>query len=55
MYLRYAGRMGLMFSRGGYMTRRLLPVQKTFITFITVTVPAPNVLVVYMFGTGIYH
>ena len=47
--------MGLMFARRGYITRRLLSVQKTFITFITVTVPAPNVLVADIFGTGIFH
>ena len=37
-----------------YDSKRLY-VQKTCITFVTVTVPAPNVLAADVFRTGIFH
>ena len=46
---------GLMFARREYATELSLSVQKTFITFITVTVTASNVLAADVFSTGIFH
>ena len=49
------GIQGMRVACGGYTARLLLPVQKTLITYITVIPPAPNVLVAYVFGTGLLH
>jgi hypothetical protein len=54
-HLRNAGRIGWVFALARVNDLATTVFAKTFITYVTVTVPATNVLAVDVFGTGIFH
>jgi hypothetical protein len=53
--LRNADSVGWAFVCPEFMTQRLLSLHKTFITYVTMAVPAPNVSAADVFGTGILY